>query len=241
MSESDQGRLAGTPEPPAGSGASARAEHAASTSAPQAASDPQVPARADPAAPAPPAPAAGLVDELAGTVARLVDEVGRVGKRVEELARLDARREELIDRLHADNQRLRAGEVAQAIAPVLRELMRSYDLVVSLQGGEAGQGSELALVRRRLLDGLEQFGVRPVDCQPGSEFQSSRHSAVQMLETTDAELDMRIARALRDGFVQDGERVLRPADVVVYRYAPDQHRLAEPPAADVAATTTDQE
>ncbi|HEX6518498.1 MAG TPA: nucleotide exchange factor GrpE [Streptosporangiaceae bacterium] len=155
-----------------------------------------------------------------GILARLADEVGAFGRRIEELTRLGERREHLLDRLHAENQRLRAGEVAQVQAPLLRQIIRSYDLVVSLAANDAAARSALELVRNHLLEALEQAGVRPLDPEPESPFDAVRHTAVRRVETAIGELDMTVAYSLRAGFVQDGERVLRPADVAVHRHRP---------------------
>lgn len=153
-------------------------------------------------------------DAVAERLDRLEAQIAGVTRRMDELVRLGDRREDLVDRLHADNQRLRVGELAQAQAPVVRELIRTFDLVVKLAGDSDDRG-DLELVRRRLLDGLEQVGVRPLEPEPGTAFDVSHETAVERTETEDQALDMTISRTLRVGFVQDGERTLRPAEVVV--------------------------
>jgi molecular chaperone GrpE (heat shock protein) len=172
-------------------------------------------AEPEPSAHAPEEPAA---DAVAESLAGLASELSAVARRIDELVRLGDRREQLIDRLHAENQRLRAGEAAQVQAPLLRELIRTHDLIVSLSGEGSAVSSDLELVRRRLLDGLESAGARPIDPEAGAPFDAARHAAIERVETSDPELDMTIARTVRVGFVQDGERVLRPADVAVHRY-----------------------
>jgi molecular chaperone GrpE (heat shock protein) len=182
------------------------------------------------AAPDPPVEGAAVVpeappdDPVADVLSGLATEVAGLGRRMDELARLGDRREQLVDRLHADNQRLRAGELGQVQAPILRELIRTYDLVVRL-GAEGGSGGgDLELVRRRLLDGLESSGVTPLEPAAGEAFDASRQVAAERVDASQQELDMTVARTLRIGFVQDGERVLRPADVAVHRY------VSAPPA-----------
>lgn len=154
------------------------------------------------------------------TLARLAGEVGAFGRRIDELTRLGERREELLDRLHAENQRLRAGEIAQVQAPLLRQIIRGYDLVVSLAADDPAARPALELVQARLLEALEQAGVLPLDPEPEAPFDSARHAAVRRVETATRELDMTVAYGVRVGFVQDGERVLRPADVAVHRHRP---------------------
>jgi molecular chaperone GrpE (heat shock protein) len=166
-------------------------------------------------------PEDGAGETVTEVLARLADETAALGRRMGELARLGEHREELLDRLHAENQRLRAGEIAQVQAPLLREIIRSYDLVVSLAGNDSTARSDLELVGHRLLDALEQAGVRPLGPEPGSPFDASRHAAVQRIDTAVPDLDMTVAHSVRAGFVQDGDRVLRPADVAVHRYRAD--------------------
>lgn len=156
-------------------------------------------------------------DLILDALGRLAGEIAGIGRRIDELVRLGDRREQLIDRLHAENQRLRAGEVAQVQAPVLREMIRGYDLVVSLQSSDSPANPDLDLVRRRLLDGLEQAGVRPLTLDDGAPFDAAFHSAVERVDTSQPELDMTVERTVRVGFAQDAERLLRPADVAVWR------------------------
>lgn len=163
----------------------------------------------------------GTAGALSEVLARIADELAALGRRMDELTRLGEHREQLLDRLHAENQRLRAGELAQVQAPLLREIIRSYNLVVNLARNDSAARSDLELVRHRLLDALEQAGVGPLDPEPETPFDASRHAAVQRIETASRELDMTVAHSVRVGFVQDGERVLRPADVAVHRYRAD--------------------
>src|SRR5947209_3702734 len=46
---------------------------------------------------------------------------------LEESTRISTERERVIDRLYEENQRLRAGELQQAVMPILRDLMRLFD------------------------------------------------------------------------------------------------------------------
>lgn len=164
----------------------------------------------------------------------LRDELAVLGRRVDELVRLADRREDLVDRLHADNQRLRAGEIAQVQAPILRELIRSYDVVVKLAGDSAA-AKDLEFVRRGLLDSLERAGVRLSAPEEGAPFDPGQQVAVERAETADPAADMTVARTLRPGFVQDGTRVLRPAEVAVQRYGAAASPAQTPAAAAPSA------
>lgn len=179
---------------------------------------PTEPAGSQISEPAEAAPAAG--PQLEPLLAEMTGKLDSLDRVTHELVRMSDRRDSLIDKLHEENQRLRAGEIAQAQAPVIREFIRTYDLVVDLQQpSEAPR--ELEVVRRRLLDGLAQVGVRPIVVREMSEFDSRQHAAIGSEPTADPHADMRIHSTARAGFVIDGERVVRPAEVRVWRHERD--------------------
>lgn len=183
------------------------------------------------------------VRATAEALAGLAAEVAAVARRMDELVRLGNRREELLDRLHSENQRLRAGETAQVQAPVLREMIRSYDLVLTLAREGSTAGPDLDLVGRRLLDGLEQSGVRSLHPEGGEAFDAECHAAVERVDTPQPDLDMTVARTVRLGFKQDGGRILRPADVAVRRYRADAGTTASAvePTSEVGGTLPGEE
>ena len=172
------------------------------------------------------------IEQQYAVVALALTEIGArlesLERDVRELTRLGDRREALIDKLHEENQRLRAGEIAQAQAPIIREMIRSYDLVAEISRHDAAPHVEL--VGRRLLDGLAQVGVRPVAVDRSSPFDPRQHAAVGTDGCTDPAADMTVKTVVRAGFVQDGERVIRPADVRLWRYtgAPSYDRGQSP-------------
>ena len=175
--------------------------------------DESAPTAADPDAP--PQVLPSVVNELEA-VRNLLE--GH-SQRLDELVRIGARREDLIGRLHEENQRLRAGEIAQVQAPLIRELIRTYDLVLQLLGESGEDGEEdMALVRRRLLDAFEQVGVRPVEAGDGEAFDHDRHLALSAVPTALEEEHMTVVATSRPGFVRVEGDVVRPAEVQVRRY-----------------------
>ncbi len=160
--------------------------------------------------------ASPLVDE----VASIREAVDRLAARVDELARLGARNAELVDRLHAENQKLRGGELSQAMAPFMRDVIRMHDVVVRLDGGDdATPGpSDLALMRPQLLEVLSRAGVDAFAVGRGEPFDASRHQGVGVVEATGEDAAPgTVASVLRCGFAWSDGRVLRPAEVTVYR------------------------
>ena len=76
----------------------------------------------------------------------------------------------------------------------------------------------IGLVERKLLDALEREGLRRVDAE-GERFDPLLHDAVLTQPTDDPARDGRIAHVLLPGY-RFGERLLRPAQVVVWKLAP---------------------
>ncbi|MBX3169601.1 MAG: hypothetical protein KF760_19520 [Candidatus Eremiobacteraeota bacterium] len=134
-----------------------------------------------------------------------------------EANQLNRERERLVDRLHEENRRLRAGELQQAISPICRDLIRLYD--------ELEKSSQVALEFKYFRDlvsdilnrhaALETFG-------PGLEgtlFEPREQRAVATTCTADPARDRTLARVIRVGF-RAGERIFRPLEAEVYRFQP---------------------
>ncbi|WP_250281143.1 nucleotide exchange factor GrpE [Frankia sp. CiP1_Cm_nod2] len=149
----------------------------------------------------------------ATAVAGRLDELAR---RLEELARLRRHDADLVDRLHAENTRLRAGELTEAMSPLLRGLMRLHDQMTSL-GADDGQ-SVAGILRTQLLQIMDvAVDVRPYTAVVGMPFDPARHVGVRRIGTDDAKRDRTIARTVRPGFVRGESIVVRPAEVEVFR------------------------
>ncbi len=136
--------------------------------------------------------------------------------RVEELVRLRRHDADLVDRLHAENTRLRAGELTEAMSPLLRGLMRLHDQMTSL--GADDDQSIAGILRTQLLQVMDvAVDVRPYTAVVGTPFDPARHVGVRRIGTDDAERDRTIARTVRPGFVRGESIVVRPAEVEVFR------------------------
>jgi len=160
-----------------------------------------------------PRPDRVLIPEEAEAGERWVEGVDR---KLAELVRLRQHDVELVDRLHAENSRLRQGELAEAMAPLLRGLMRLHDQMAAI-GDDDGQGS-VDILRGQLLQVLDVAAdVRPYTAVPGTPFDPSRHTGIRRIRTDDAERDRTIARTIKPGFVRGELTVVRPAEVEVYR------------------------
>jgi molecular chaperone GrpE (heat shock protein) len=137
-----------------------------------------------------------------------------------------AARERVIDRLHDDNQRLRAGERQLVIAPLLTDLQRLRNDL--LHQGSALPAQLPAEKVTELLESfaytveltLDRFGVRVVRPEVGDLFDLHRHRAAGVEPAERPELDNTVAAVLEDGYHDDiAGRSLRPAVVRVLRWA----------------------
>ncbi|MGI8623281.1 MAG: nucleotide exchange factor GrpE [Solirubrobacteraceae bacterium] len=139
--------------------------------------------------------------------------------RVKGLATATERQQDVMLKLHDENQRLRRGELQQAIAPLVRHLIELVDQVEHLVAHLADEVmGPLEIVRRGILEGLRRNGVDRHDIAVGAPFDAQRHYAVGVVPTTDAALDGHVGE-VRNGlyvWAADG-RVTRAGQVSVYR------------------------
>jgi molecular chaperone GrpE (heat shock protein) len=219
--------------PPAPEGAQDEPESEAPVSvvtdepAPEEIAEPQA---AEPEA-AEPAPAGPSVDQL-------LERLERAERRADELAVVSRRQADMADELHRDNQRLREGEMAQALAPLIRGLARVTDDLDRIRAARPDD-EDLAHLDSRVREVLHDLGATTVRPPAGDPFDARAHQAVASKVTDDQALDRSVAEVRRDGLVIEGGRVLRPADVVVFRYqAPPRPEPDNPPTSPEAGTDT---
>jgi molecular chaperone GrpE (heat shock protein) len=163
-------------------------------------------------------------------LAELRTEVGREHDRA-------AARELTIDRLHDDNQRLRAGERALLLRPLLTDLQRLRHEMVRTAAGlpEQFSGAQAAGLLRSYAEDLEltleRGGVAVVCPEAGVAFDPSRHRAAGTVPAIEPEQDATVAEVLLDGYhdVQTG-RTVTPAAVRVHRWVPADPAPAATPA-----------
>jgi molecular chaperone GrpE (heat shock protein) len=166
-----------------------------------------------PESPADHVQAAELHAELTDLGARLAE----VAASAAELSRLRSRDTDLIAKLHDDVTRLRSGEIAQALNPVVTGMIKLHDQMVSL-GALADQASPVGMLHTQLLQIMElTCGVRPFMPMAGEPFDASHHTGTRRRPVTDASLDGTIAASIRAGFVRADGSVVRVAEVEVHR------------------------
>lgn len=145
--------------------------------------------------------------------------VKRLDTRLAESQRLLARQAELTEKLHAENQSLRAGELRAAQTPLVRGLIKSCDDLERLRAVAEGSAEDLSMVHESLLDLLARNGVEAIAVERGEPFDSRLHSASGVEPTEDEQLDRTVAEVGRSGFRWESGEVIRVAEVRAYRFA----------------------
>ncbi|MGB2567914.1 nucleotide exchange factor GrpE [Micromonospora citrea] len=183
----------------------------------------------------------GMVERLGGELTGVAERLGGelAGLRAE-FARTQDRaraREQVIDRLHEENQRLRAGERLLLLRPLLTDLQRlRHDLLRTAAGLPAtfdavAAADMLRSYAANLELTLERGGITVVAPTVGAAFDPSTQRATGTVPTGDPGRDGTVADVVLDGYhdVEAGRTVV-PAAVRVHSWTVDP----EPDAVDPA-------
>lgn len=157
-------------------------------------------------------PLAPAIDE-----AVLLEALGRLDDRLAESQRLLDRQNGLIDRLHAENQGLRAGELRSAQLPLVRDLLRLHDDLGRMRES-AEEDGDLRIVQESLADTLARNGVVAFEPDGGDELDSRMHSVARSEATADQDLDRTVAGVVKQGFRWESGEVIRVAEVMALRF-----------------------
>ena len=175
----------------------------------------------DPEPGAAPDPGARLAALEAG-LAAVVDRLGADAARA-------AARERVIDRQHAEIERLRSAERSGLLRPVVTDLFRLRNDLLR-QAGRAPEQLSGTQLRAMLCsyaddvaDALERCGVGPLPDPTGAPAEPGRHQVAGVVATADPERAGTVAAVLADGYQEtDTGRVVAPARVTVYRCEGDR-------------------
>jgi molecular chaperone GrpE (heat shock protein) len=181
------------------------------TTVPAAASDEEPQAEGAPDEPGEVEPLVALRREMAGLAAEL------------------SRFHDVVDRLHAENQDLRRGQLDRIVDPILRDLVKlAGDFQRRRQTWETGRAeaapADVARVCRDVVEDtdmiLERFGVEVLLPEPGTRFDRRDHRAAGVEPTVNPALDGTIAETRRPGY-RFGTRMIQFPEVAVHRFAVD--------------------
>jgi hypothetical protein len=129
-----------------------------------------------------------------------------------------AHREAVIDRLHAENERLRAGLRRGILDPVVTDLARLHDGLLDQAARLAGEpvAAVFASFAEEVELALDRCGVEVVAVAGGEPYQLDLHTATELVPCDDPAqhntIDAVVTPALRD---RETGRVRRPARVRV--------------------------
>lgn len=144
-----------------------------------------------------------------------------LGTEIGALNELASAREQTITRLHDEVQQLRKGELAQAIAPLIRDLINLHDQVAATvvereTAGGSASAKDFAFFRDEIIEILARYDVERLAFAAGDAFDPAAQRAITSVPIDDPALDRRIAIMRRPAF-RTGMRIIRFADVDVYR------------------------
>lgn len=157
----------------------------------------------------------GAPEEPAGEETESV--LDRLDTRLAEAQRLLARQTDLTQKLHAENQSLRAGELRGAQMPLVRDLIRLSDDLERMRAVATESADDLTVLHESLLDVLARNGVEAFGAERGEPFDSRAHSVAGVETTEDERLDKTVAEVVRRGFRWSSGEVIRVVEVRAYR------------------------
>jgi molecular chaperone GrpE len=173
--------------------------------------------------PPPPTPEQRIA-ELEGTVKENHDKYLRA---VAELDNVRKRARKDLEDARVDAQ----GRVLREMLPVIDNLERAVAHASQSGDGASGVLEGIQLVLRQFAQALERCNVFPVEAK-GKPFDPSQHEAVSQIVTADAPAGS-VIEVMQTGY-RIGERLLRPALVVVAK-APPEAEPAGPNGRDPTA------
>lgn len=162
---------------------------------------------------------------------RLAEALERLDDRLEESQRLLARQSEIATALHAENQRLKEGELLRAQLPLVRDMIRVQDLLGQMLDAavESTAAADLELARDSILDALARNGIESAPIVAGDAFDARVQRIVGVVAVGDPAADRTVAEVVKAGFTWDQATTIRAAEVRVYKYAPVSQPERETP------------
>ena len=135
-------------------------------------------------------------------------------------------RETVIDRLHEEVARLRAGEARALLRPAVTDLRRLRDdlLIQARSVPETMTRDEVTALLESYADSvvliLERCGIVAVRPATDTKFDPRQQQVSGIAETGQPDLDGMVAGIVSDGYAEaDGGLPVAPARVIVYRHA----------------------
>ena len=165
--------------------------------------------------------------EARGAVTAALDDLaarcGGIEEQVAEFHRRSAHREAIIDRLHAENQRLGSGLARIILEPVVADLIRLHDQLAAEARRLQADGQDHRLVWSFADDVaqiLDRCGIDMFSAEPGDPFDRERHRAMAVVACGDQTRHNTVAEVVAVGFVErETGRIRRPVQARFHQYA----------------------
>jgi len=161
--------------------------------------------------------------EEADELARRLD---KIEAQLAEFHRRSAHRESVIDRLHEENQRLRAGIARIVLEPVVADLIRLYDQLGREVRRLEADGQDPHLLwsfAEDVVQILDRCGIEVFSAEPGDRFERDRHRPLAVVACDDESAHNTVAEVVAVGFLErDTGRIRRPVQARVRQYSPSQ-------------------
>jgi molecular chaperone GrpE (heat shock protein) len=131
---------------------------------------------------------------------------------------------QILDRLHAENERLRRGETEMLLQPLFRDLLKLADdwtaMAASWELKVSATPADVAKTCREVADDagliLERFGVDSFAPDVGTTIDRRQHRVVSSVKAETPEAENTVAEVRRAGYAYH-EKVIRFAEVVAAR------------------------
>ena len=158
-------------------------------------------------------------DELAGRL-------DTIQAQLTEFNRRSAHRESVIDQLHEENQRLRAGMGRLILDPVVTDLIRLHDQLAREVRRLEAEGQDPQMIGSFAEDVgqiLERCGIDTFSAEPGDAFERDRHRVLAIVVCDEESRHNTVAEVVAVGFLErDTGRIRRPVQARVHQYSPSQ-------------------
>lgn len=156
---------------------------------------------------------------------KFLDLIADFTEQIRENNRLSSERERIIDWLHNENQRLKQGELQQALLPIFRDLIWLYDdlktttesYAEKVESNSRNPVKDFSNYCEIIKDILYRYGVEPIEAKIGEEFNPKEHKAIGTIHADDEVQDRKISKIVREGFKTE-TKIVRSVQVEVYRY-----------------------
>lgn len=137
-------------------------------------------------------------------------------------------KEKAFEELYSQLESYKRNFIFTAIKPFVHDLLLMYDRIESeMEHKDPGSDevcTKLSFFKDEMLEILYRNDITPMERTPeGEKFNPEKSNAVDKCETDDAELDNRVKKVLKIGFMK-GETVIRPELVQLYKCNSKQDR-----------------